>query len=568
MKASLSARLLAFARNLQRPTQFADLLNVVAAEVKDALNYSQTWLFVSDEEPVQTLRLLATTGGVSGDIWSHAPVLTVKGDLMMEEILSVDHPVVVEDARTDPRTDKRIVAQLGNRTIINVPLRLLDKPFGALGLGTFGNEGCRVPSAEQLDYLIGMAAQVSVAVSRILYVEGMERAAQERGALERRLMQVQRLESLGMLAGGIAHDFNNLLTVILSAAGLVKMNAGDQADEDLDAVIAAAERGRDLTRQLLSMSHAQALSLKPLEINGRLAAMLEMLRRVLPESIQFDFIPGVRLPLIEGDESQIDQVFMNLCVNARDAMPTGGRLTIETQQVVVNGHYTRTHPWAKAGRYVLVTVTDTGIGMPPEIAERVFEPFFTTKSERSGTGLGLAMVYGIVRRHAGMVHCYSEPGVGTTFKVYLPVLSRRADQVGTAILGAVPSGGERVLVAEDDAEVRKVAVRILQSGGYEVTATDSGDAACAEAARESFDIVLLDVVMPGLTCGETITRLRTLRPHIRFLLASGYTAETNVVSLLRGEVHEFLRKPYDPDGLLRAVRRVLDGRTTDQVDLF
>lgn len=566
MKPSLSTRLLAFARNLQRSTHFGDLLDVVAAEVKEALQYNHAWLFVSDEEPVQTLRLLAVTGKSSSDIWTHAPVLTLKGDVMLEEILAGDVPVVVEDARNDPRTDKRIVAQLGNRSIINVPLRLLDKPFGALGLGTFGDEGCRLPTADQLDYVIGMAGQISVAASRIIYLQGKARTEREKQDLERRLMQVQRLESLGMLAGGIAHDFNNLLTVILSGAGLAKFSLGSEVDEDLNAVISAAERGRDLTRQLLAMSHGQDLSLKPLEVNGRLSAMIELLRRVFPASIQIDLIQGAQLPLIQGDESQLDQVFMNLCVNARDAMTSGGLLTIETQQVVVNGNYTRTHPWAKSGRYVLVTVTDTGIGMPPEIAERVFEPFFTTKSDRAGTGLGLAVVYGIVRQHAGMIQCYSEPGVGTTFKVYLPVLARSADQVGTAILGAVPSGGENVLVAEDDPAVRQVAIRILQSGGYNVTATDSGAAACAAADRDPFDIVLLDVVMPGMACQETIARLRTLRPNIRFLLASGYTAETNVVSLLREEVHEFLRKPYDPDGLLRAVRRVLDGRSVERIE--
>ncbi|MCG5052016.1 MAG: response regulator [Myxococcales bacterium] len=556
---SLSARLLGFARNLQSATTFGQLLDVVQRELWEALGYEHAWMFVSDREPVQTLRLLAATGANTQDVWEHAPVLTVAGDAMLEEMLSTDHPQVIEDARTDARTQKPGGRALDSRTIVNVPLRLLDKPFGALGTGTFGEEGPRVPGPEQLDHLIGMAGQISVAASRILYVDGLARAAREKQELERRLMQAQRLESVGMLAGGIAHDFNNLLTVVLSSASLAKMKMEPDVMPEVESVLAAAERGRGLTRQLLAMSHTQRLSLAPIDLNSRLTQLLELLKRVLPESIALDFVRAERLPLVEGDESQLDQVFMNLCVNARDAMPEGGRLRLETEAVVINGRYARIHPWAKAGRFVLVTVCDSGVGMAPEVVERVFEPFFSTKKERAGTGLGLAVAYGIVRQHGGMIQCASTLGAGTTFKVYLPTLERPVSWVKAEAKKAVPMGGERVLVAEDDAAVRDVAVRILESGGYRVVATESGEAACAAAAIEPFDMVLLDVVMPGLTCAETIERLRTLRPELRFLLASGYTAETNVVALLRDDVHAFLRKPYDPEGLLRAVRRVLDG---------
>jgi two-component system, cell cycle sensor histidine kinase and response regulator CckA len=374
-----------------------------------------------------------------------------------------------------------------------------------------------------------------------------------------------------MLAGGIAHDFNNLLTVILSCAALAEEYARAlPIHDDIKAIVQAASRGRDLTRKLLAMSRQQDLELKPLDLNGRLGELLELVRRVLPATIRVDLIQGARLPLIDGDASQLDQVFMNLCINARDAMPEGGRLTLETEQVVVNGSYTATHPWAKPGRYVLTTVTDTGVGMSRDVLDRIFDPFFTTKGPHAGTGLGLAMAYGIVRQHAGMLHCYSEPGVGTSFKVYLPSLAQLAAHVGTKIVGAVPrsSGTERILLAEDDPDVRSVATRILERSGYRVTAVENGDAASNLVSRELFDLAILDVVMPGMPCRELVERLRALRPELRLLLSSGYTAGANVVELLRDTGLELVRKPYDPDQLLFSVRRTLgiDRNTPDGSD--
>jgi signal transduction histidine kinase len=467
--------------------------------------------------------------------------------------------VVIEDARIDPRTNKAIVEQLQNRTLINLPLRLLDRPFGVFGLGTFGDEGCRAPSAQELEYLVGMGGQIAVAAGRIRFVASQLEAERDKRALERRLLQMHKLESLGLLAGGIAHDFNNLLTVILASASLADMRAGHsdpELHEDLQAVVVAAQRARDLTRQLLAISRTQDLDLRPLELNAQLAKLVELLRRVMPETIAIDCIQGAHLPLVEGDAGQLDQVFMNVCINARDAMPAGGRLTIETEHVLVNGKYTEAHPWAKPGRYVLITVTDTGSGMAPEEVERVFEPALTTKDGQVAAGLGLAVTYGIVRQHNGMLHCYSEVGVGTTFKIYLPVFERLASSVGTK-LSLVPTGNERILVAEDDASVRQVVVRILTRGGYQVSAVDCGDAACRLAAQESFDLILLDVVMPGMSCQATVERLRVQLPHARILLSSGYSAGANITALQEQTGLNLLRKPYDPDQLLRSVRAAL-----------
>ena len=559
MQEPRTQRLLAFARKLQHVDSFGTLLETAYEEAREVTGYEHVWLMVADSEALETLRLIEISSALRSLVWEVAPVLTVRGDAFLEEVVASDGPVVIEDARADPRTNKEIVEKLQNRTLIKIPLRILDRPLGIFGAGTFGDEGCRAPTSEQLDHLIGMAAQITVAASRLRLLEGRARAEKERQDLERRLLQVQKLESLGMLAGGVAHDFNNLLTVILASAGLLESQVGDEsARDDISAILEAATRAKDLTRKLLAMSRSQELDLRTLDVNVRLAELMQLARRVLPENIRIDVVEATRLPLVEGDPSQLDQVFMNLLINARDAMPDGGRLSVETEQVVVNEAYTESHPWARAGRYVLVTVTDTGTGMPREVLDRVFEPFFTTKGPRAGTGLGLAVAYGIVRQHRGMLQCYSEVGVGTSFKVYLPALSRAAQVVGSKLSDAIPRGNERILVAEDDALVRSVVMRILNNGGYRVTATETGDEACRVAASEAFDLVLLDMIMPGMACREVVQRLRALRPGLPILLSSGYAAGENITALLREEKLSFLSKPYHPDQVLRAVRDVLD----------
>jgi two-component system, cell cycle sensor histidine kinase and response regulator CckA len=358
----------------------------------------------------------------------------------------------------------------------------------------------------------------------------------------------------------VAHDFNNLLTVIIASATLAERQATDPLVlNELHSVLGAATRAGELTRQLLAMSRSQDLRLKPIDLNAQLVQLLALVRRVLPETITVDLVAGRHLPMVEGDASQLDQVFMNLFINARDAMPDGGRITVETQQVHVNAYYAEAHPWAKPGRYVLVTVTDTGTGMSPEVLGRVFEPFFTTKGPRAGTGLGLAVAYGIVRQHRGMVNCYSEVGTGTSFKVYLTTTERPAAAVSLRPPRvAVRTGKERILVAEDDELVRAVAVRILARAGYRVTGAEHGEAACRAAASEPFDLFIVDVVMPGMPCRELVERLRELRPEVPLLLSSGYTAGASIKALLREAGAEFLRKPYDPDQMLRAVRSALD----------
>jgi len=287
-------------------------------------------------------------------------------------------------------------------------------------------------------------------------------------------------------------------------------------------------------------------------------AFLRLLERVIPANVQTDLVAGAGLPKVRIDPHQLEQVLMNLALNARDAMPKGGRLSIETQEVVINGDYRRAHPWAKAGRYVLVSVTDTGTGMPPEVVERVFEPFFTTKSQAEGTGLGLAVTWGIVQQHGGMVHCYSEVGVGTSFKIYLPAAEQAASEVGSKIVAPVPRGTERVLVADDQPHVLAVLARVLSNAGYRVTTVSNGADAVFAATKEPFDLHVLDAVMPALGGRETYERIRAARPESRFLFTSGYGGEALPASFLKDLDIAVVRKPFDPDSLLRKVRAALD----------
>jgi signal transduction histidine kinase/CheY-like chemotaxis protein len=558
-------RLLVFARNLQNAATLAELLQTAYDEVTTVTGYRNVWFYLTEQDNPNVLRLIESSSSQKELLLNVARELNADGDALIQELLRAEGPVVIPDARTDPRTDKEIVERLGNRTLINIPLRLVDKPLGIFGLGTYSDEGVRAPTPEQLHFLIGMASQLVVAISRIQFQDMRIKSEKERTELERRLTQSQRLESLGLLAGGIAHDFNNLLTVITVSSALALERATDATQRtEIKSVMDAARRGEDLTRQLLAMSRAQELELKLIDVNLHLRQLLRIVRRILPENIEIDMIEAAGLSLIEGDGTQIDQVFMNLLINARDAMPYGGRLTIETQQVLVNGHFAVTHPWAKSGRYVLVTITDNGVGMSREVQERVFEPFFTTKGPRVGTGLGLAVVYGIVRQHRGMVHCYSEEGIGTTFKVYLPAAEQLASDVGTKIERQPVGGRESILVAEDDEFVRTVVHRILERAGYQVKVVEDGESACRAAAETPFDVVLLDVVMPGMSCFDTVTRIKLLLPHTPIILSSGYAAGANTSTLIKLTGNEILTKPYDPDRMLLAVRNALDtpsGRT-------
>jgi len=551
------ARLLILSKAFHEAGDIAALLAIVRDDFAQ-LGYRHVWvgIFEDEERQLRIHKLADSRHELSAP---DGTPLRVDDDPFLNAVRQGDHVVVVEDARNDPRVGDHLLAYADNRTIISIPLRLVDARFGALGLGTLGEEGPRAPSPEVLSYLTEVGSHLAVAVARLHLAEEREKRRAERASYDRHLAQRQRLESLGLLAGGIAHDFNNLLTVILGNAGLIDAGPLQEAQRsDLRMLIDAAEQATALTRQLLAMSRKQPLRLTVIDLNERVRGVVGMLRRLLPADIAIDFIAGARLPAVEADPGQLEQVLVNLCVNARDAMPSGGTVTLETEHVVVNGAYRRLHPWAQPGRYVLISVTDTGVGMSPETLERAFEPFFTTKDPERGSGLGLSIAYGIIQQHSGMIHGYSELGMGSTFKVYLPVHSRLATDVGNKLQGPIPRGHERVLVADDQEHVRTVMRRVLEEAGYDVTVVDDGTRAVAACAATSFDLVILDAVMPQMGGREAYERIRVAHPDTCFLFSSGYGADALPASLLRDLDVRLVPKPFDPETLLRAVRDVLD----------
>jgi PAS domain S-box-containing protein len=386
----------------------------------------------------------------------------------------------------------------------------------------------------------------------------------ERRQLEEQFRQAQKMESIGRLAGGLAHDFNNLLTVIGGHADLLhgRLQPDDPLHRRVGLIQEAAEHAADLTRQLLAFSRKQVLALQVLDLNAIVREIEPMLRRLIGEDIDLVTAPARGLGNAKADPAQMKQILLNLVVNARDAMPQGGKLTIETENVELDEHYARLHPDVPAGTYVMLAVSDTGVGMAEEIRSRIFEPFYTTKASGKGTGLGLATVYGIVKQSSGAISVYSEPGLGTTFKIYLPRVLESADTVAAPAPGGARGGSETILLAEDNEMVRTLTCEILKRQGYTVVEARHGADALDIARRYHGPIHLLltDVVMPEMSGPELAGRLGPIRPQMKIIYMSGYTADAIDHQGMLDEGIEFLPKPVGLDTLVRKVREVLDGR--------
>ncbi len=385
--------------------------------------------------------------------------------------------------------------------------------------------------------------------------------------LEAQLRQAQKMEAVGRLAGGVAHDFNNLLTVISGRAHILlnRLGQDDSLRRDAELIGKTAERAAGLTRQLLAFSRQQVLQPKLLDLNAIVADAAAILQRLIGEDIRLETAPGLALWRVEADPTQIEQIIMNLAVNARDAMPDGGRLTIETANVEVNEAEAASHPEASPGPHVLLSVRDTGLGMDAETLSHMFEPFFTTKEPGKGTGLGLATVYGIVRQSGGHIRVSSEIGRGTTFRIFLP-------RAGGAGAGAGPQeaweeaarGSETILLVEDDDAVRELAREVLESRGYKVLEARHGREAIQTAERHQgrIDLLVTDVVMPRMRGTELAGELLSRRPEVKVLYMSGYTGDRLGPGDLAGEASGFLQKPFAPDTLSRKVRELLGGPGT------
>jgi signal transduction histidine kinase/ActR/RegA family two-component response regulator len=400
---------------------------------------------------------------------------------------------------------------------------------------------------------------------RLVAIEGIARDITDRRTLEEQLQQAQRLEGVGRLAGGVAHDFNNLLTVIngYNQMALDDLPSDHPLRENLAEVRDASERAAALTQQLLAFSRKQLISPTVLNINESVVQIEKMLQRLIGEDVDLRTHLAPDLGNVLADSGQLQQVIMNLAVNSRDAMPGGGSLLIETRNVHVDGTYVTEYAEVRQGPYVMVGVTDSGVGMTREVQAQLFQPFFTTKPQGVGTGLGLATVYGIVKQAGGWIWVYSEVGRGSTFKIYLPIIDQPATPV-QAIPKTDVRGTETILVVEDQADVRKLTVKALKKLGYKVHSASRPDEALALAQSfpEPIHLLLTDVVMPGMTGRDLADRMAKLLPGLPILFMSGYTDDAIVQYGVLDPGVAYIAKPFTADSLGQKVRETLGARLT------
>ena len=407
--------------------------------------------------------------------------------------------------------------------------------------------------------------QIAGAIANAQLFNERLRAEEKMRALEDQLRQSQKMEAVGRLAGGVAHDFNNLLTVIkgYSQISLVMLKEGDPLKENIEEIQKAANRAASLTKQLLVFSRRQILELKVFHLNTILQDLDKMLHRIIGEDIELVYSLSNDLGQVKTDPTQMEQVILNLAINAKDAMPSGGKLTIETSNATLDESYTDSHIGVTPGDYVMLSVSDTGLGMTPEIKERIFEPFFTTKEKGKGTGLGLSIVYGIVQQSGGSIWVYSELGLGTTFKVFLPRIEEDAESLRpTAVPTKSLQGSETILVVEDEEIVRKLACKVLEKNGYRVLEASNGEEALHIVQKQNgnpIHLVVTDVVMPGMNGRQLVDRLVSLWPQIKALYMSGYTNDAIAHHGVLDPGIAYIQKPFTPDDLTLKVRKVLDG---------
>jgi PAS domain S-box-containing protein len=412
----------------------------------------------------------------------------------------------------------------------------------------------------------GLAAQLVVSPIRdrsgglVNYIVVARDVTQET-KLEEQVRFSQKMEAIGLLAGGVAHDFNNILQIISGHTQMILNFELTEAErrEGLAQVKEAAERAAQLTRQLLVFGRKQPLLTENVDLKTLVSDLLKMVRRLIGEHIAVEFIPGDQSGNVRANKGQLEQVLLNLCVNARDAMPNGGRLTIALEDVQFDHEYCEAHPWARPGSYASMRVTDTGSGMDLPTLARIFDPFFSTKPKEKGTGLGLSVVYGIIQQHDGLIDVHSEPGVGTTFRICLPIVARGASAVGETLTGVSEHGTGTILLVEDESAVRQLATKILERAGYRVLSAADGVEAIDIFKRhaEEIDLLMLDAVMPNMGGRVTYERISALRPGIPVLFCSGYSADVLEPGFALGAGVQLLQKPYSPEEICRRIQDLL-----------
>jgi hypothetical protein len=530
---------------VQRALALRDALRE-ALEAEEAREATERRFRSLIEHSSDVITLLDDTGAIIYSTQSLKPTLGyAAGEMTGRSVLELIHPDQQQDALT-------LLEQLHQHPnqVVRMAFRVRHK-----------NGSWRDLDAVLANRLGDSA--VGALVVNYRDVTERKRAEENLRAADERLRAAQKMEAVGRLAAGIAHDFNNLLTAMLGSTDLLleALPAPHPAREDALESRQAALRAADLTRQLLAFSRQQLFAPRILDVNAVVRDVERLLRRLIGEDIRFRTVLASESVTIRADPSQLEQVLINLAVNARDAMPRGGTLTIETANVLLDDAYVAAQPVVVAGHYVLVAVSDNGIGMDAETKARVFEPFFTTKARGQGTGLGLATAYGIVKQSGGYIWVYSELGIGTTFKLYFPqVIGSVEPPAALPVTSHSLRGTETIMVVEDQEEVRNLIRKILDARGYRVLTAPNGAAALQMAASHDgvIHLLLSDVIMPGMSGRELARALGATRPSMRTLYLSGYTGESIALHGVLEEGVAFLQKPFTAEDLARRVREVLD----------
>jgi len=529
---------------------FYAAIHSIVGELMDARNF---YIALYDEDA----GLLSFPYFVDQEDSTPAPKRLGKG--LTEYVLRTGEPLLASPERFAELARAGEVERIGAPSIdwLGVPMKKGDKSLGVLVVQSY-TENVRY-GARAMEILNFVAQHVATAIER-------KRAENALRHSEKQLWQSQKMEAVGRLAGGVAHDFNNLLTVIKGYTELMlsDLKPSDPLRPEMEEVQKAADRAAALTRQLLAFSRRQVLAPRVVNLNYLVEDMNKLLRRLLGEDIELSIKLADDLGSVKADPGQIEQVIMNLAVNARDAMPKGGKLTIETANLDLDQAYSREHVTVNSGPYVMLAIADTGSGMDAETLSHVFEPFFTTKEQGKGTGLGLSTVYGIVKQSGGYIWPYSEPGMGTTFKIYLPRVDEMAErEMARAQVSPGLGGKETILLVEDEEGVRGLTRQLLQRHGYTVLEAENGQDALALCARHSATIHLLlsDVVLAAQMSGrELVERLLPLRPQMKVLYMSGYSDEAIVHHGVLAPGTAFLQKPFTTESLVRKLREVLDSK--------
>ncbi|MCF7854577.1 MAG: PAS domain S-box protein [Candidatus Pacebacteria bacterium] len=541
-----------------------DLLKEICRIIVDVGGYSMAWVGYAENDSKKAVRPAAYAGNEHGfleklDItWADKK----KGLGPTGTAIRENETIIVRDIASD-KTIPGWRKEALRRTFVSaiaLPLQVQDKTLAAL---TIYADSTDVFDNEEVALLSKLADNLSYGISNVRLREERERAEKDKEEMQKQLVQAQKMEALGRLAGGIAHDFNNLLTEIIgySELMLTSFSPDDPRYQDIDTIKSAGERAGVLTKQLLAFSRRQVVQPKSLRINDIVSDMQQMLRRMIGEDVETITYLDPAVDCIKADRSQIEQVILNLVINARHAMPRGGKLTIGTEFVILEGYDCKLMPEARPGNFVCLTVADTGTGMDEETIEHIFDPFFSTKGPSKGSGLGLSVVYGIVKQHEGWIRVSSQLNEGTRFKVYLPTFSGEPDEKikKDVPLHTLRGNGERILLVEDEEGVRKFALDALSRNGYEVfvAATARDALEIFNEQQDNLELVITDVVLPDLSGNELLEQLEAEYGKMPILVTSGHTFENPQIAEMIGDGLPFLQKPYSVPELLDGVKGAL-----------